>query len=439
MRKLLSAAVVVLWGLPSLAFGSAGPVAKPLAMADAVTIALEKNSELAALRAELNGSRQAAEVAGSLPNPVLELEGATGALTKSPDEKSFGVALSQEIPLTPIGSRRKAYARAEAELMLARLNEAERQLAEHVRQAWLEVSLAAHRYELARNQYKLAEALKGVAQLRFQTGELPELELQLAELERRRGELRQMEAQAALANARRRLATLLGMQDAGMLPPLGGLPALPAAIGADEALLAVALQHRSDYRTYRLEAQREAAGLALARSEAVPSLTVALSYKNERSSQNSYELTGGVLAPGKERTNDHILGLKLSMPLPIFSRNQAELARASARTSSAQSRLDGVRHTIGAEVRSLVTQYRQALATLEQHRTALGPIARENLLIHQEAFKLGEVGIQTVLDEKRRLAEQQENELGAEKAAHEAYSRLQSAVGASVEVQGGKQ
>ena len=438
MRKLLSAAVVVLWGLPYFAFGSSDSTGKPLNMADAVTIALKKNNELAALREELNGSLQAAELAGSLPNPVLELEGATGALTSSPDEKSFSIAVSQEIRLTPVGGRRRDLARAEAELAQARLSEAERQLAEHVSQVWLELGLAGRRLELVRNQYQIAEVLKGVANVRFQAGELPELEVQLAELDRRRSELRQMEARAALENSRQRLAALLGMKDVGMLPAVGGLPSLPVAISTDEELLAAALQYRPDYRAYRLEEQREAAALALARSEAVPSLAVALSYKNERSSQNSYELAGGALVPGKERTNDHILGLKLSIPIPVFSRNQAELARASARASSAKIRLDGARHSISAEVRSLVAQYRQALSALEQHRAVLGPIARENLLIHQEAFKLGEVGIQTVLDEKRRFAEQQENELGAEKAAHEAYSRMQSAVGGSVEGQGGK-
>ncbi len=438
MRKLLSAAVVVLLVVPSFA-ASPTPVAPgPLDMAGAVSLALEKNAELAALREELKGSRRAAELTGSLPNPVLELEGTSGALTKSPDEKSFGITLSQEIPLTPIGGRRRAFATAEADIAQARVQEAERQLAEQVRQAWLEAGLSGQRLELIRNQYLIAEELKGVAKIRFQAGDLPELEVQLAELDRRRNELRQMEAKAALESSRQRLAALLGMKDARLLPMVGELPKLPANSTADENLLSAALHYRPDYRTYRLEEQREAAGLALAQSEAVPSLTVALSYKNERSSQNSYDLIGGTLVPGKERTSDHILGLKLSIPLPLFSRNQVELAKAAARTSSAKNRLEGARHSISAEVRSLVAQYRQALAILEQHRTVLGPIARENLLIHQEAFRLGEVGIQTVLDEKRRFAEQQETELSAAKTAHEAYSRLLSAVGGSLATQGGK-
>lgn len=438
MRRLLSAAVVVLLVVPSFAASPIPIASGPLDSAGAVSLALEKNAELAALREELKGSRRAAELTGSLPNPVLELEGASGTLTNSPDEKTIGIALSQEIPLTPVGSKRKAVATVEADIAQARVQEAERKLAEQVRQVWLEVGLAGQRLELIRNQQLIAEELKVVANVRFQTGDLPELEVQLAELDRRRNGLRQMEVKAALENARQRLAALIGMNDVKSLSIIDELPQLPATTTEDEDLLTAALQSRPDYRAYQLEEQREAAGLALAQSEAVPSLTVALSYKNERSNQNSYELTGGMLVPGKERTNDHILGLKLSIPLPIFSRNQPELARAAARTSSAKSKLAGARHTISAEVRSLVAQYRQALATLEQHRTVLGPIARENLLIHQEAFKLGELGIQTVLDEKRRLAEQQETELSAIKTAHEAYNRLQSAVGGSFAAQGGK-
>ena len=148
MRKLLSAVVVFLWALPSFAAALPDVAAGPLDMAGAAAIALEKNYDLAALREELAGSRSAAELSGSLSNPVLELEGATGALSKSPDEKSIGIALSQEIPLQPVGKRRKELARAEVAVIEARLRDQERVLAEQARRAWLDAALATRRVEL---------------------------------------------------------------------------------------------------------------------------------------------------------------------------------------------------------------------------------------------------------------------------------------------------
>lgn len=429
MRKLLSAVVVILWALPSIAATRPGMVSSPLDMAGAVAIALEKNSEIAALREELAGSRSAAELSGTLPNPVLELEGASGAMTKSPDEKSIGIALSQEIPLTPVGARRKEFARAEVAVMQARLHEHERGLTEQVRHAWLAAALAARRLALMQEQQAVVADLLAVAKARFQAGDLAEFEVQLAEFDLRRNGLRQIEALAAAEGALRRLAMMLGLNDAAEVPPLAEVTVPAIEQPVETKLLAVALEHRPDLVAQRREGEREEAALALAMAEAVPPLTVALSYRNERSSQTIYDLNGGLLVSGTEQTSDRIMGLKLSLPLPLFSRNQAEAARAGARVAAARQRLEGGKRAVTAEVRDLLAQYRLALTTFELHRTALGPLARENFKIQQEAFALGETGMQQLLDEKRRLGEQQEAELIVLQTAIEAHSRLESASG----------
>jgi cobalt-zinc-cadmium efflux system outer membrane protein len=398
-------------------------------MAGAAAIVLEKNPELAALREELVGSRSAAELSGSLSNPVLELEGATGAMSKSPDEKSIGIALSQEIPLLPVGKRRKELARAEVAVIEARLHDQERVLAEQARRAWLDAALAARREELIRGQQTVAAELLEVARARFQAGDLAELEVQLVEMDLHRSGLRQIEVVAAAEGARRRLALMLGLNGATELPPLADIPAPLTDLPVEEELLAAALERRPDLAAQRREGEREEAALSLARAEAVPPLTMALSYRNEYSSQNIYDLNDGLLIPGTEQTSDRIMGLKISMPLPLFSRNQADSTRIGARVSAARQRLEGGRRTVAAEVRDLLAQYRLALTALALHRTALGPVARENFKIQQEAFALGEIGLQQLLDEKRRLGEQQEAELAAQQAAIEAHSRLESTAG----------
>jgi cobalt-zinc-cadmium efflux system outer membrane protein len=429
MRKLLPAVVVFLWALPSFAAALPDVAAGPLDMAGAAAIVLEKNPELAALREELVGSRSAAELSGSLSNPVLELEGATGAMSKSPDEKSIGIALSQEIPLLPVGKRRKELARAEVAVIEARLHDQERVLAEQARRAWLDAALAARREELIRGQQTVAAELLEVARARFQAGDLAELEVQLVEMDLHRSGLRQIEVVAAAEGARRRLALMLGLNGATELPPLADIPAPLTDLPVEEELLAAALERRPDLAAQRREGEREEAALSLARAEAVPPLTMALSYRNEYSSQNIYDLNDGLLIPGTEQTSDRIMGLKISMPLPLFSRNQADSTRIGARVSAARQRLEGGRRTVAAEVRDLLAQYRLALTALALHRTALGPVARENFKIQQEAFALGEIGLQQLLDEKRRLGEQQEAELAAQQAAIEAHSRLESTAG----------
>lgn len=437
MRLSLIAAVAVLWALPSFALEPSAPATAPLALADAVTLALKQNRELAAAREELAGLTTAARYAGTLPNPVLELEGKTGALTNSPDEKGFGISLAQEIPLMPVGARRTAVARAEADVAQARLKGQERELADQVRRAWLEAALSQKRLLLLQEQQAIAATLLEMATIRFKEGDIPEFELQLAGLDQRRSSLRHGEAVAAAASHNRRLALLLGLDGPHSLPPLADLPEVRAIAGTEESLIANALEQRPDVAALRHELRRENAALLLARAEAAPSLTVALSYSNERSTQNAYELNGATLIAGKERTNDHILGLKLSLPLPLFSRNQAERIKVAARSNAARQRLESGRRSAENELRELLAQHQLARRALELHRTALGPVARENLKIQQEAFHLGEIGMQQVLDEKRRLGEQQEAELNALQTAVETYVRLENAIGVSV-TPGGK-
>ena len=429
MRIIRHASAFCLFALISVVPGFVLGSEVPLSAEMAVEQALANSPELSADIEEFKGLHEAAQKLPLLANPVLELEGRSGALTNSPDERSASIAILQEIPLSAAGIRRRAVARADAAVVSLRIEERKLKLADQVRRVWSASAIEQQRLDLLRTQAEVAETLLKIAKERFAAGDLPEFEVQLAELELRRQTLRQAEQQAALLSIRRQLATLLGLAGEQDLPSLAPVVAPRLSLPSDERLLALAVERRPDLAAVKKEGEREEAGLSLAKAEAVPNLTIGLSYSNERSSQNSYDLHGGQLVAGKERTNDHILGLKLSIPLPLFSRNQAEVARAGGRVSASRQRVEAVRRTALAEVRDLLAQHRLAITALELHRTALGPAARESLRIQEAAFKLGEIGIQPVLDEKRRLAEQQEAELKALQMTIETYSRLEAAAG----------
>jgi len=427
MRSIRHASTFCLFALvctvPGLVLGTEAPLTVKMA----VERALANSPELSADKEEIEGLHKAAEKIPLLANPILELEGKSGAITNSPDEKSTSIAILQEIPLSAATSRRRAVARADAATVGLRLEERKLRLADQVRRVWSANAIEQQRLELLGTQTEVAERLLKIAQERFAAGDLPEFEVQLAQLELHRQTLRQTEHQAALLSIRRQLATLLGLPGEQELPPLAPVN-LPTLI-ADEQVLTLATERRPDLAAMKKEAERDEASLSLAKAEAIPNLTIGLSYSNERSSQNAYDVQGGLLVAGKERTNDHILGLKLSIPLPLFSRNQAEVAKASGRVNASRQRVEAIRRTAKAELRDLLAQHRLAITALELHRTTLGPAARENLKTQEAAFTLGEIGIQPVLDEKRRLSEQQDAELKALQMALETDSRLIAAVG----------
>lgn len=429
MRSIRHASTLCLFALicavPGLVLGTEAPLTAEMA----VERALANSPELSADREEIKGLHEAAEKIPLLANPILELEGKSGTITNSPDEKSASIAILQEVPLSAAASRRRAVVRADADAVRLRLEDRKLRLADQVRRVWSTSAIEQQRLDLLRSQTVVTETLLTIARERFAAGDLPEFEVQLAQLELHRQTLRQTEQQTALLSTRRQLATLLGLPGEQELPPLAPIALPSLALTADEQLLSLATEHRPDLAAQKKEGERDEASLALAKAEAVPNLTVGLSYSTERSSQNAYDLQGGLLVAGKEHTNDHILGLKLSLPLPLFSRNQAEVAKATGRVNASRQRVAAVHRTARAEVRDLLAHHRLAATALELHRTALGPAARENLKTQETAFRLGEIGIQIVLDEKRRLAEQQEAELKALQTLLETHSRLIAAVG----------
>ncbi len=437
MRMLMTTPLLCLFALVATLTGTALGTEAPLTLDMAVQRALANSRELSADKEELKGLRNATDRISVLANPVLELEGKTGALTGSPDDRSISIAVLQEIPLAAVGSKRRSVARAEADLAHLKINERTLKLGDEVRRSWVACAVEQQRLELVQAQSDITKRLFSIASERFKIGDLPELEVRLAGQDLRKQQLRLIEQQTALAAARRQLARLLGLAGVEDLPQLAVTPAPSAELPGDEQLLSQALKRRSDLVVMRQETERDRSVLELARAEALPSLTVGLSYSNERSSQNAYDLTAGQLRQGKEQTNDHILGVKLSIPLPLFSRNQAEVAKAVGRVNAGSARTDALKRTAEVEVKDLLAHYRLAQGAWELHRSTLGPAAQENLNIQQQAFTLGEVGMQIVLDEKRRLAEQQEAELKALQLALETYSRLEVATGGTLSIPGG--
>ena len=75
-----------------------------LALPQVVEVSLQNNGDLKSFREE-KGIRDAGKTrAGLLPNPTLDLEGGTGALTGSSDENNLTIGVSQEFLLRASGT-----------------------------------------------------------------------------------------------------------------------------------------------------------------------------------------------------------------------------------------------------------------------------------------------------------------------------------------------
>jgi cobalt-zinc-cadmium efflux system outer membrane protein len=395
----------------------------------AVDFALQNNGELKAFH-EGKDLRAAGKVrAALLPNPTLDLEAATGALTGSKNENSLAVGLSQEFALAGKRDKRLSIAERELEIYRWQLADRERRLRDEVKSAFYDAFLAGERVSLAARSIALNRQLLDVTKERLAAGDIPELEMNLAKVELARSEVARIEAAKTLLQSRARLATLMGLASGNQPAIEGKLAADPGLAKSEAELKQLAITNRPDLKALEAERNRSEIDVDLARAEEIPNLTAGLVFRRDTTSM---EISG---VEGKETA--YSIGIKLSLPIPVFDRNQAGIQEASAKKNSSESRLSSAAGTVEREVETAYRSVQNAASVLSLYNADIIPQLEENLKLTQEAYRLGEVGILAVIQEQKKFFEVNDGYLTAQHDHQTALVKLEAAV--ATELTGGAQ
>lgn len=412
-----------------LAAASVSAETQKLALPQVIEISLHNNGELKSFREE-KGIRDAGKIrAGLLPNPTFDLEGATGALTGSSDENSLSLGVSQEFVLAGKRIKRLDIAERELEAYRWQLADRERALREEVKTAFYDAILAEQRLNLTDRSIALNRQLLGVTKERLAAGDIPELDMNLVRVELARSEGARIEAERVLLQNRSRLSTLMGLPPGESPPIVGALETDVFLAQKMVDLKKLALESRPDLKALEAEKSRGNADVALAQAEAIPNLTAGLTFRRDTTTME----IGGV--EGKDTA--YTIGLKLSMPIPLFDRNQAGVQEARARRSSAESRLAAAVRNAEREVETAYASFLNAEKVLSLYKSNIIPQLEENLKLTQEAYRLGEVGILAVIQEQKKFFEVSDGYLTALHARQAALAKLESA--AATDLTGGAQ
>ena len=394
-----------------------------------MTVAKENNGDLKALREEVGIGESGKIRAGLYPNPVLYLEGTSGAVTGSSSENRASIGISQEFLIG--GKREKRLAVAESELtrFTSRIKDAERLLLLEVKTAFYDLLMAESRLNLAHKSQELNNQLLHITKERLAAGDIAELDVNLARVETARSEGRKIEAERELVPGRQRLLSLMGAPALTYLK-ITGTPVIKPFIENPAELKAMALENRPDLQAMAAERNKGEAEISLAQAERLPNVTAGVGFSWERSETS----LGGL----EERNTDNLIGWKLSVPLQIFDRNQAGIREAQARKSSAETRQAFVRQNIEVEVEAAHTRLASAEKSLKIYTEEIIPQLTENLKLVQEAYRLGEAGILAVIEEQKKFIEVHDGYLTALHSWNSAVAKLEAAVGVELQkVDGG--
>ena len=115
--------------------------------------------------------------------------------------------------------------------------------------------------------------------------------------------------------------------------------------------------------------------------------------------------------------------------LPLFNRNQGEVAMARAERSGAEARRESVALAARAESAAARARYDQAQRAVGLYAGGMRALARQNLDVTRQTFDLGRATVFDVLIEQRRYLEIEQAYTATLREAWEARTALIRALG----------
>ena len=385
---------------PVLADSVAEP-AERLTLAQAIALALARNPELAASAAEVRAREARAVQAGVLPNPQLEAEvenvGGSGS-RQGFEETETTVGLSQLIELA--GKRGKRRRAADAATTLAGFDHEAKRLAalSDTTKAFVRALVAQERVTVAGELEELARHGVGAMGAQVAAGAAAGVEVGRARVTLGRSEVARHRAERNLEAAGTALAATWGDERLGARRLEGDL-ALPASLPSLDSLEDAA-GGAPDVARWGGELEDRRAAVALEEAGRVPDVTVG--------------------AGGRHFSDngDNALVFDLSVPLPLFDRNQGAIAEARHRLDKARAEREAA---LLAQRAALAAAYAELAAAHEEAarlRDDVIPEARRAFDGARAAYRQGAFRTSDVLDAQRTLFELRDDYLTALEKFH---------------------
>ena len=383
----------LLWAalLPSVALaqGTGASPTQPsapraLTLEAALAEAFARSPALAAAAADVGEARGRLLAARTLPyNPDLEF-GLADRAGPGGGSTDRGAALTQQLEIGGQRSKRMRVAELELASVEARFQRIRHLLAASVAIAFAEAVAAEDLAELAATEAELAREMLDITRRRFEAGAANQVDLNLAMASTARAERRGEVARAVAIEARSLLAEQAGL-DPAALPELAGPLALPAGGPAPlAALVEGALQRRADLAALRQARQAAEARLRLAKAGRIPDLSVGAFYEEEEGT-------------------DRIFGGGIGISLPLFNRNQGEIAEAKATLDRAAAESAAQELEVRREVFSALARYEAARTSAEKLGEQMVGSLAESLDLLERSFTAGKIGLSDLLVFRREL------------------------------------
>jgi outer membrane protein, heavy metal efflux system len=411
MKRIIVTAALSLFPLaiPIIALGQAGPQvpnqtldqasesARPhITFEDYVTQVLRSNLALAIEKSNVDLSKAAVTTAKVTPDWSVDVGLPTVDVSNQGQPTNFSTGLN--IPIELGGKRGKRVHAALADVSTAGFDydDTVRQLRATAAAAFI-TSLSAR--DILQSSYKSLgqfDRIVEVNEQRVRVGDIGDIELMQSRVDRDQFKIGVITAQADVYSADLALAQQLGEADklSTQMPVPTGRLEVPACTFDIDALVAGALQKRSDVLSRQRAVQAAELRIGLAQANLVPDLGVSGSYSHTGTG------TAGFVQPP-----DNTLGASLSINLPFSRwRHQGELETARASRTQAELQLRAAEIRIESEVRDAYSRYQASVDRLKLYQGGVLKEADRVLEGRLYAYQRGGATLLEVIDAQRTSA-----------------------------------
>ncbi|MCP8348658.1 outer membrane efflux protein [Pseudomonas sp. 1239] len=356
-----------------------GAFAQSISLPQALSTAMDANPDLAAARQEIGIADGARKQAGLIPNPEISYDVEDTRRSNS----QTTVTLSQTLEL---GGKRGArvevatYGQTVAQLELDRRVNG---LRADVVQAFYAALRAQTGLDLAKQSLELTERGLRVVDGRVRAGKSSPVESTRAQVQLAEAKLQVRRAETEKANAYQQLSQITG-SSVTVFDRLDSPTLSPGVPPQTEELLSK-LDQTAEMRQAVVQIDKSDASLGAERAQRIPNLTVSVGSQYDRSVRERINLVG------------------LSMPLPLFDRNQGNILSASRRADQARDQRNAVELRLRSETQTALNQWTTAMQEVESYDKTILPSAQQAVETATRGFEMGKFGFIEVLDAQRTL------------------------------------
>src|SRR6267378_1339618 len=363
-------------------------------------IASESNPTLRQAEAEIRAAKARQQQSGLYPNPTVaytgdEIRGGSVGGGKQ------GFFVQQTVVTGgKLGLSREVFGR-DVKLAEIEAEEQKMRVQSAVKMAFLRVLAAQELLDARRDLATIAQDAAETQTRLENTGQADESEVLESEIEAQRMRMAARMKENTLREEWRSLAAVIGRPDMPIATVAGDLETNWPDLNEEQAVESIASQSPA-VRIAEATANRAQALLARARREAVPDLQLraGMEYNNEL-------LGSAPFAKGWEGI------AQVGVQLPIFNRNQGEVAAARADIERAQEEKRRIGLTLRERAASAIDQYANARLMTVEYRDAILPRARRSYAIRVEKYGQMLASYPRVLEAQRKLYELQAEYIAA--------------------------